>query len=94
MQEFLFDFLPLIKAYRAWGHELGVVETTYEAGLAFTIDWNKPRGFVGQHDLLKQKSAWDAQKQTQKDGGEKQVGLKHRLVARPAVAWRGSPCVG
>jgi 4-methylaminobutanoate oxidase (formaldehyde-forming) len=81
LQEFLFDFLPLIKAYRAWGHELGVMETPYEAGLAFTIDWNKPRGFVGQHDLLKQKSAWDAQKQAQKDGGEKQVGLKHRLVA-------------
>jgi hypothetical protein len=39
-----------------------------------------PSSTLGQHALLKQKEAWDAQKKAQKEGGEKKVGLAQRLV--------------
>lgn len=32
------DSLRVEKAYRAWGHELSVLENPFEAGLSFTID--------------------------------------------------------
>ena len=38
------------KAYRAWGHELSVDETPFEAGLAFAIDWD--REFLAKARLL------------------------------------------
>ena len=35
------DALRTEKAYRAWGHELGVNDTPLEAGLGFTVAWDK-----------------------------------------------------
>ena len=48
------DSLRLETGYRAWGHELGVSETPFDAGLSFTVDWTKG-DFVGRDALLRQK---------------------------------------
>ncbi len=49
------DSLRIEKAYRHWGHDITDEDTPLEAGLAFTIDWDKPGGFMGREALLKQK---------------------------------------
>ncbi len=49
------DSLRIEKAYRHWGHDITDEDTPLEAGLAFTIDWEKPGGFIGKEALLKQK---------------------------------------
>ncbi len=43
--------LRLEKAYRSWGHDIGWGDSPLEAGLGFTIDWDKPAGFVGRDAL-------------------------------------------
>ena len=43
------------RAYREYELDLTPEDTPLEAGLGFTIDWNKPGGFVGLEALLKQK---------------------------------------
>ncbi len=49
--------LRIEKAYRDWAHDIGPHDTPLEAGLAFTIAWNKPDGFIGQEALLAQRAA-------------------------------------
>jgi sarcosine dehydrogenase len=49
------DSLRMEKAYRAWGHELTSDDTPLEAGLAFTVAWDKPGGFIGRDALLRQR---------------------------------------
>jgi glycine cleavage system T protein len=49
------DSLRIEKGYRHWGHDITDEDTPLEAGLAFTIDWDKPEGFIGKDALLKQK---------------------------------------
>ncbi len=49
------DSLRLEKAYRHWGHDISDEDTPLESGLAFTIKWDKPGGFIGKEALLKQK---------------------------------------
>jgi len=51
------DGLRIEKGYRAWGHELSPDTTPLEAGLGFTLAWDKPGGFIGRDALLKQKEA-------------------------------------
>jgi 4-methylaminobutanoate oxidase (formaldehyde-forming) len=46
------DSLRIEKGYRAWGRELTPVDTPLEAGLGFTVAWDKPGGFVGREALL------------------------------------------
>lgn len=53
---FSIDSLRLEKGYRAWGHDITPNETPIEAGLGFTIDWNKKINFLGKDSLLKQKN--------------------------------------
>jgi glycine cleavage system aminomethyltransferase T/glycine/D-amino acid oxidase-like deaminating enzyme len=43
------------KAYRHFGHDIADEDTPIEAGLGFTIAWNKVGGFIGRDALLKQK---------------------------------------
>jgi glycine cleavage system aminomethyltransferase T len=52
---FAIDSLRLEKGYRAWGHDITPNETPLEAGLGFTIDWNKDYAFIGREALWKQK---------------------------------------
>ncbi len=49
--------LRIEKAYRDWAHDIGPHDTPLEAGLAFTIAWDKRDGFVGQEALLAQRAA-------------------------------------
>jgi 4-methylaminobutanoate oxidase (formaldehyde-forming) len=44
------------KGYRHWSHDIADEDTPIESGLAFTVDWKKPDGFIGREALLKQKS--------------------------------------
>src|SRR5262245_11732832 len=49
------DSLRLEKGYRAWGHELTPHDTPLEAGMAFSIAWDKPGGFIGSEALVRQR---------------------------------------
>jgi glycine cleavage system aminomethyltransferase T/glycine/D-amino acid oxidase-like deaminating enzyme len=44
------------KGYRHWSHDIADEDTPLEAGLAFTVAWDKRGGFVGRDALLKQKA--------------------------------------
>jgi 4-methylaminobutanoate oxidase (formaldehyde-forming) len=50
------DALRIEKGYRAWGRELTPDDTPLEAGLGFTVAWDKPGGFVGREALLAQRA--------------------------------------
>ncbi len=74
------DSLRVEKGYRAWGRELTSDDTPLEAGLAFTIDFDKPGGFIGREALLAQRAR----------------GVDRRLVLfalddPEAVAWGDEP---
>jgi glycine cleavage system aminomethyltransferase T/glycine/D-amino acid oxidase-like deaminating enzyme len=45
------------KGYRHWSHDIADEDTPLEAGLGFTVAWQKPGGFIGDAALAKQKSA-------------------------------------
>jgi 4-methylaminobutanoate oxidase (formaldehyde-forming) len=47
--------LRLEKAYRHWGHDIGDEDTPLEAGLGFTVAWNKPTSFIGREALSSQR---------------------------------------
>ncbi len=50
------DSLRIEKGYRHWGHDLTEEDTPIEAGLAFTVAYDKPGGFIGREALLRQKA--------------------------------------
>jgi 4-methylaminobutanoate oxidase (formaldehyde-forming) len=43
------------KGYRHWGHDIGIDDTPIEAGLGFTVAWQKPGGFIGRESLERQR---------------------------------------
>ncbi|CAN7764266.1 GcvT family protein [Mesorhizobium sp. LjNodule214] len=45
------------RAYREYQLDLTPVDTLLEAGLGFTVDWNKEGGFIGKEALTSQKNA-------------------------------------
>lgn len=47
--------LRLEKGYRDYGHDIDNTDTVLEAGLSFTIDWDKERGFIGKEHVEAQK---------------------------------------
>ncbi len=49
--------LRLEAGYRHWGHDITDEDTPIEAGLGFTIAWNKEGGFLGRRALLDQRAA-------------------------------------
>jgi 4-methylaminobutanoate oxidase (formaldehyde-forming) len=49
------ESLRMEKAYRAWGRELTTEDTPLEAGLGFTVGWEKPAPFIGREALLAQR---------------------------------------
>ncbi len=53
---FAIDSCRMEKGYRHWGHDLGPEDTPLEAGLGFTVAWEKPGGFTGLEALQRQKS--------------------------------------
>ncbi len=44
------------KGYRHWSHDIGDEDTPLEAGLGFTVAWEKPGGFQGREALLAQRA--------------------------------------
>jgi len=46
------DSLRLECAYRSWGHDIGLEDTPYEAGLGFAVRLEKPAPFIGREVLL------------------------------------------
>ena len=49
--------LRLEAGYRHWGHDITDEDTPIEAGLGFTIAWDKEGGFLGREALLAQREA-------------------------------------
>jgi glycine cleavage system T protein len=49
------DSLRMEKAYRSWGHDLTSEDTPLEAGLGFTVAFDKRGGFIGRDALLRQR---------------------------------------
>ncbi|MEM7542506.1 MAG: FAD-dependent oxidoreductase [Pseudomonadota bacterium] len=47
--------LRIEKAYRHWGHDIGVEDTPLEAGLEFAVKLDKAADFIGREALLKQR---------------------------------------
>jgi 4-methylaminobutanoate oxidase (formaldehyde-forming) len=45
------------KGYKHWSHDIGDEDTPLDAGLGFTVAWDKPGGFVGREALQAQKAA-------------------------------------
>jgi 4-methylaminobutanoate oxidase (formaldehyde-forming) len=44
------------KGYRHWSHDIADEDTPLEAGLGFTVAWDKPGGFLGRDALSEQRS--------------------------------------
>jgi 4-methylaminobutanoate oxidase (formaldehyde-forming) len=72
--------LRLEKGYRAFGAELSTDESPIEAGLGFTVAWDKPGGFLGRDALLRQRAV----------GVKKRLGLFTLDDASP-VLWGSEP---
>jgi heterotetrameric sarcosine oxidase gamma subunit len=51
------DSLRIEKAYRHWGHDMSDEDSALQAGLGFTVAWDKPGGFIGREALLRQREA-------------------------------------
>jgi len=47
------DSLRLEKGFRHWGHDIGIEDTPFQAGLGFAIDWNAD--FIGRNVLEPQR---------------------------------------
>ncbi len=43
------------KGYRHWSHDIADEDTPLEAGLGFTVAWDKPGGFLGREALVAQR---------------------------------------
>jgi len=86
--------LRMEKAYRDYGHDMDNTDTLLEVGLGFTVDWNKPEGFIGQEAVRQQKQLF-------KDHGGLSKRLVQVLVLDPSplmyhaeVLWRDGVAVG
>lgn len=60
MGHYALDGCRIEKGFKHWGHDLGPSITPLEAGLGFTIDWQKD--FQGKDRLLQQRAAGTRQK--------------------------------
>ncbi|RYB92272.1 FAD-dependent oxidoreductase [Nocardioides glacieisoli] len=45
--------LRIEKGYRSWGHDVSSGDDPIQAGLSFTVKWDKPGGFIGREALEK-----------------------------------------
>jgi 4-methylaminobutanoate oxidase (formaldehyde-forming) len=82
--------LRLEKAYRDFGHDIGNLDTPFEAGLGFAVKLDKPSGFIGRDALaLQKKAGLPSRRLVQfllKDPGP--------LVYHGEVIWRDGVAVG
>ena len=47
--------LRVEKGYRSWGHDISSGDSPLDAGLGFTVTWDKPGGFLGREALVAQR---------------------------------------
>ncbi len=59
------DSLRIEKAYRHWGHDITDEDSPLEAGLDFTLKFDKPGGFIGREALLRQREQGPAKRLVQ-----------------------------
>ncbi len=83
------DACRLEKGYRHWGHDIGPETTPLEAGLGFTVDFEKTGGFIGLAALKNQR----------KTGLEKRLllfslGDKHPLMLHDEPIYLGNQIAG
>ncbi len=57
--------LRVEKAYRSWGHDISAGDNPLEAGVGFTVKWDKPGGFIGREALIAAKEAGIARRLVQ-----------------------------
>ena len=50
------DSLRMEKGYRSWGHDIGWLDSPNEAGVGFTVAWDKPGGFIGRDAALERRT--------------------------------------
>jgi 4-methylaminobutanoate oxidase (formaldehyde-forming) len=77
------------KGYRHWSHDISPDDSPIEAGLGFTVAWNKAGGFIGRDALLKQKETGVKKRLVQvalKDAG--------KLLYHNEPIWRNNEIVG
>lgn len=48
--------LRMEKGYRDYGHDIDNTDNAFETGLGFAVALNKPGGFIGQEEAIKQKA--------------------------------------
>lgn len=57
---FCLDACRIEKGFRHWGHDIGPDDTPLEAGLGFTVSWDKTtsmsEGFLGRNALIQQRA--------------------------------------
>jgi glycine cleavage system aminomethyltransferase T len=51
------ETLRMEKAFRDYGHDIDNLDTPHQAGLAFTVDIDKPVEFIGKKAFLEHKSS-------------------------------------
>ncbi len=81
--------LRLEKAYRHWGHDIDSDTTPLEAGLGFTVAWDKPADWTGRAALVRQRAAGVMRRLVQLKLADPQAMLFH-----DEAIWRDGVPVG
>ncbi len=53
---FAVNAMRMEKGYRHWGHDIGIEDTPFQAGLGFAVAMDKPGGFLGREALARQQT--------------------------------------
>jgi glycine cleavage system aminomethyltransferase T/glycine/D-amino acid oxidase-like deaminating enzyme len=80
--------LRLEKGYRDYGHDMDNTDTLLECGLAFTCDFNKPGGFIGQEHVENQMKSSKSQGGLFKRMANVLVKDPDALLIHGEVLWR------
>ena len=90
------DSLRIEKAYRHWGHDMTDAESPLEAGLGFTVAWDKPGGFIGREALVRQREQGIRRRLAVVvlDDPDAHVSQRADPARRPIVGWITSAAFG
>ena len=83
------DSLRMEKAYRHWGHDITDEDSPLEAGLDFTLKFDKPGAFIGREALLRQRQQGVAKRLVQFRLGDPEPLLHHN-----EPIWHGDRIAG
>jgi 4-methylaminobutanoate oxidase (formaldehyde-forming) len=91
---FAMNHCRLEKGFVHFGHDVGEDDTPLEAGLGFTIAWDKPGGFIGRDALARQRAAGPAANRLVNLRVERADPLVGPYLLRNEPIWRGGELVG